>query len=383
MARTSRNKFRAQKSPRRRWLWWCGLAVFAVLVAVVVAYGFWASLYDLRDVSEMRERSTVFDMDGKVYSRLQGENRIVVPLREVSPDFVKALLAREDARFRSHRGIDPIGIARALLRNVRSGGAAQGASTLTQQLARNSFPLGGKNIHRKLLEAFVAMRIEQRYSKEEILEHYMNRIYFGAGVYGIETASQAYFGKHAKDLSLSEAALVAGIIRGPTRFSPVRNPKGALHERDTVLDRMVKLESITPEEARAARTAKLTLARKRPFSAQENYALDAVQRDLDILLTDEQQAQGGLKIYTTIDPALQKAAEAAVDAQLRKVEARAGYAHPKRADFSEEAKHDEQPTPYLQGALVAIDNRDGGIRALVGGRDYSESKLNRAVQAER
>ncbi len=383
MARRPGNKFRTQTPWLRRWLLWLGLAIFAVLTAVVLVYGFWASSFDIRDVGEMRERSTVFDMDGKIYSRLQGENRIVVPMREVSPSFVKALLAREDARFYSHRGIDPIGIARALFRNARAGGATQGASTLTQQLARNSFPLGGKTIHRKLLEAFVALRIEQHYSKDEILEHYMNRIYFGSGVYGIETASQAYFGKHARDLSLNESALIAGIIRGPTHFSPLRNPKGALLQRDTVLERMVKLGDITQSQADAARSAKLALARKRAYSLQENYALDAVQRDLDLLLTDEQQAQGGLKIYTSIDPVLQKAAEIAVDAQLRKVEARPGYAHPKRADFSEEARREELPTPYLQGALVAIDNRSGGIRALVGGRDYAESKLNRAVQAER
>lgn len=381
--RRPRNKSRA---PRRRWrrvLLWAGLAAFVVIAVVVVVYGFWASAFDIHQVREMRERSTVFDMDAKIYSRLQGENRIVVPRSDVSAHFVNALLAREDARFYSHRGVDPIGIVRAIFRNVKGGGATQGASTLTQQLARNSFPLGGKNIHRKLLEAFVAARIEQHYSKEEILEHYMNRIYFGAGVYGIETASLAYFGKHAKDLSLAESAMIAGIIRGPTRYSPVRNMKGALRERDTVLERLVKAEKITAAQAAAAKTAPIALVRKRPLGAQENYAMDMVQRELEVLLSDEQQAQGGMKIYTTIDPALQRAADASVDAQLRKVEARAGYAHPRKADFSAEAKQDELQTPYLQGALVAIDNRTGGIRALVGGRDYSESKLNRAVQAER
>ena len=368
---------------RKRWLLWSGLAAFLVVAAVVTTYGFWASTFEIHDVRTMRERSTVFDMDGKMYARLQGENRITVPLAEVSPHFVQALLAREDARFYNHRGVDPIGIARAIVRNVTSGSAAQGASTITQQLARNSFVLGGKNLHRKLLEAFVAARIEQHYAKDEILEHYMNRIYFGSGVYGIETASQAYFGKHARDLSLSEAAMIAGIIRGPTRFSPFRNPKGARRERDDVLDRLVKLEKIEPGEARTAKAAPLTMVRKRQLGTQENYGMDMVQRELDILLTDDQQALGGFKIYTTIDPELQKAAQIAVDAQLRKIEAKPGYVHPKRADFSDEARKDELPTPYLQGALVAIDNRSGGIRALVGGRDYAESKLNRAVQSER
>ncbi len=379
----TRNRPRARLTRHKRWLLGAALVAFAVVVAVVLLYGFWASTFDIHDVRTMRERSTVFDMDGKVYARLQGENRITVPKSEVSPHFIDALLTREDARFYSHRGVDPIGIARALVRNIAAGSARQGASTLTQQLARNSFVLGGKNIHRKLLEAFVAARIEQHYSKDEILEFYINRIYFGSGVYGIETASQAYLGKPARDLTLGESAMIAGIIRGPTRFSPYKNLKGALAQRDTVLERMVELKKIDAGMAKRARSAPIALARRRQLGTQENYAMDMVQRELDILLTDEQQAEGGFKIYTTIDPALQKAAEVAVDAQLRKIEARPGYMHPKRADFSDEARKEELPTPYLQGALVAIDNRSGGIRALIGGRDYAESKLNRAVQSER
>ncbi|HYR59077.1 MAG TPA: PBP1A family penicillin-binding protein, partial [Chthoniobacteraceae bacterium] len=331
---------------------------------------------------EMAERSTVFDMDGKVYSRLQGENRVTVKLSEVSPDFVNALLAREDSRFYKHRGIDPIGIIRALVRNVGGGSAREGASTLTQQLARNSFPLGGKNVHRKLLEAFVSLRIEQHFSKDEILETYVNRIYFGSGVYGIETASLAYFGKHAKELKLGEAAIIAGIIRAPTYYSPFRNLRGATMQRDQVLERMAKLKSISETQCAAAKKSSLALAKKKTLSTQENYAMDAVRRELDVLLTDEQRGDGGLKIYTTIDPALQRAAQSALDAELTKVEQRPGFKHPKRADFSAEAKAQELPTPYLQGALVAIDNRSGAIRALVGGRDFQESKYNRAIQPE-
>ena len=356
---------------------------FLLVAAVCVTYAMWASTFNLEDVQQMRERSTVFDMDGKVFSRLAGENRIVVPSEAVSRSFKEALLAREDTRFYSHRGVDPVGIARAVLRNVSRGGASEGASTLTQQLARNSFTLGGKTLHRKLLEAFVALRIEQKYSKEEILGHYMNRIYFGPGGYGIETASLSYFGKHAKDLSLGEAAMIAGIIRAPSYFSPLTNLKGALKQRDQVLARMVKLGKIPEADALAAKEAPLSVAGKRVALVHENYAMDAVARELNILLSDEQRAEGGLKIYTTFDPAVQKAAQESMDAELRKVESRPGYAHPRKADFSAEAKEQELPTPYLQGALVAIENRSGGIRALVGGRDYSESKLNRAFMAKR
>ncbi|MDB6171569.1 MAG: transglycosylase [Chthoniobacteraceae bacterium] len=356
--------------------------MLAVIAIVCVVYGIWASTFDMEAVKEMPQRSTVYDMDGKVYSRLQGENRIVVPVAQVSRNFINALLAREDSRFYWHKGIDPIGITRAVVRNVFKGATAQGASTLTQQLARNSFPerVGQhKSLHRKLLEAFLSIRIEQRYKKEEILEHYVNRIYFGAGVYGIEAASLMYFNHHAAELTQGEAAMIAGIIRSPNRFSPFTNPKGARRERDTVLDRLVKAEKLMQAEADDLKKEPLIVAKKRLLTAQENYAMDAVRRELDLLLSDDQRDDGGLKVYTTLDPGLQSAAEKAIDFQLRKVEARPGYHHPKKADFSKEAKEEELQTPYLQGAVVVIDNRTGGIRALVGGRDFSESKYNRAI----
>ena len=380
----SRNRPRLL-SRRRRWLVWAGVGVFVFIAAVALIYAFWASTFNLEAVKEMPSRSTVYDMDGKVYSRLQGENRLVVPLAKVSRHFIDALLAREDARFYSHKGVDPIGIVRAIVRNFTSGTVAQGASTLTQQLARNSYPdrVGQrKSLHRKLLEAFVAARIEQRYTKQEILEHYVNRIYFGSGVYGVEAASLAYFNKHANDLTLGEAAMIVGIIRSPSRFSPFTNVKGAMRERNTVLDRLVKQDKLSPARAEAEKRLPLPISKRRPLSAQENYALDAVRRELDLLLSDDQRNDGGLRIYTTIDPNLQKVAEKAIDAQLRRVEARPGFAHPKKADFSEQAKEEEQQTPYLQGALAVIDNRFGGIRALVGGRDFSESKYNRAIQPQ-
>jgi len=379
--RSSRNKTRTKKS-WRRWLLLTGLAGLLVVVAVGVGYGFWASTFDLQQIREMAERSAVYDVDGKLYSRLQGENRVVVKLGEVSPNFVKALLAREDARFYQHRGVDPIGIARAVVRNVTHGSAKEGASTLTQQLARNSYPKGlgsRKSIHRKLLEAFVAARIEQNFSKDEILEAYVNRIYFGATVYGIETASQTYFGKPAAQLSVGESALIAGIIRAPSHFSPFKNLKGALAQRDAVLARMTKLGKIEEGEADRAREESVKMVKRRAFAAQENYAMDLVIRELDELLTDAQKENGGMKIYTTIDPGLQKKAEETLDAELRKIEARPGYKHPKKADFTAAAKAAQEAPPYLQGALVVIDNASGGIRALVGGRDFSESQYNRAI----
>ena len=370
-----------------RLLLWLALIGFLGVGALCVTYAIWASTFDLEAVKEMPSRSTVYDMDGKMYSRLQGENRVVVPLGKVSRNFIEALLAREDARFYQHRGVDPIGILRAIVRNLISGSAVQGASTITQQLARNSYPdrISGqrKNAHRKLLEAFVALRIEQHYTKDEILENYVNRIYFGAGdLRGIESASLAYFNQHASDLSLSEAALLAGIVRGPGFYSPAKHPERAIGARDAILDRMVKLGQINEQQAGAAKAAHLEPTRKRPLAAQQSYAMAAVERDLHLLLNEGQLADGGLKIYTTLDPALQSAAEKAVDAELRKVENRAGYAHPKRADFSQEDRESGK-TRYLQGAAIVIDNRSGAIRAVVGGRDYSESNYNRAITTER
>ncbi len=171
---------------------------------------------------------------------------------KVSPLFKKALLAREDSRFFQHHGIDPVGIVRALMRNLVHLGVREGGSTITQQLARNSFTLGGRDLSRKILEAFVACRIESSYSKNQILGFYTDRIYFGSGLYGLETASQAYFGKSSADLTLSEAALLAGLIRSPNRYSPFTNLKGALDQRNEVLDRMAELKMISSSEADAA-----------------------------------------------------------------------------------------------------------------------------------
>ncbi len=386
----NRKKTRADK-PRSFWLrlfFLLALLGFVGVGLVCVVYGIWASTFDLEMVKEMPSRSAVYDMDGKLYSRMQGENRILVPLGKVSKNFTQALLAREDSRFYQHRGVDPLGILRAVLRNVAARSAMQGASTLTQQLARNSFPdqISGqhKNAHRKLLEAFVALRIEQHYTKDQILENYVNRIYFGAGgIFGIESASLAYFEKHASELSLGEAALLAGIIRGPGYYSPTNHLNRAIGARDAVLDRMVKLGQITEAQAETAKAARLNFSHRHVQSPQQNYAMGDVNHELSEMLTAEQLAEGGLKVYTTIDPALQKAAEAAVDADLRKVESKPGYNHPKRSEFTQQDRDEESPTPYVQGAVVVIDNRNGAIRAIVGGRDYLESNFNRATQGKR
>ena len=381
MAKSSASK---SKSIRLKRKFLIGLVLLGSVAAAVgcVIYGVWASFYNIKDVERIPERSVVFDMDGKSYSRLAGEeNRTIVTLDKVSPYFVNALLAREDTRFYKHHGVDPLGIARAIFRNAIHFHIREGGSTLTQQLALNTF-LGGKHnrsIHRKILEAFLAVRIEQNYSKRTIIEHYINRIYFGAGVNGVETASQTYFAKSAAQLSLSESAMLVGIIRSPTRFSPATHLEKAIIQRDVVLHRMQELGMIKEPAMQAAIDSKPVISQRRRIVVQANYAMGMVQSDLDTILGDDFDGEG-LRIYTTIDPVLQKAAQDSLDEELSKIEQKPGYSHPRRANFT---GADGEKTPYLQGAVLALDNRTGGIRAIVGGRNYEQSTWNRALLAPR
>ena len=356
------------------------LLLAGAVFAVFLFYGTWAQTFDMKNVGEMPERNTVYDVDGKIYSRLAGANRLKVSLSEVSPYFIAAVLAREDTRFYEHKGIDWRGVLRALTRDILSRSAKEGASSLTMQLARNSLPLGGRTFSRKLLEAMVALRIERDFTKQQILELYLNRIYFGTGCYGVETASQAYFAKNASKLNLSEAALLAGLIRSPNRFSPLKNPEGAATQRNAVLDRMVALKKITLAQAGEAKKAKIVTHPKRMPQVQENYAMDAVQRALSLILTQDQMDDGGLSIYTTLDPSAQNSAQDALETQLSKIEHQSNFHHPTKTEYKAPEKGEgDSAMPYLEGAVVVIDNASGGIRALVGGRDYGQSKFNRAL----
>lgn len=365
----------------------CLSLLASISAAVVIGiYSQMAKRYDLTQLGRMPERTMVMDAQGELLGRMHGENRIVVPISQVSSDFIQALLAREDSRFYEHRGIDYIGVMRAFVRNIKDGRVVQGASTLTMQLARNSYPdLNDRSFHRKLLEMMLARRIERLWSKEQILEHYVNRIFFGTGVYGIQRASQVYFGKHASQLSLSESAMIAGIIRSPVRFSPFRNFDGAIKERDDVLKRMLAVKMITPEQELAARYADIVLRAQPLFQSQGDYALDAVKKDLDLLLEDHEIEDGGLMVHTTLSKELQLHAEAAVEKRLAAVEKLPGYQHTVKAAFDRtwDRTRELSSTPYLQGALTVIDNATGGILTLVGGRDYQQSKFNRATIGQR
>lgn len=378
-------KRKARKKKRK--LRWASLffkmGVLTALLWALIGLGYycWALTYDLDGIFEMPQRSTVYDCEGEYYSRLAGENRIVVPFDHVSNHFINALLAREDTRFYSHHGIDPVGIARAVVRNFIAGGFRQGASTITQQLARNSFPLGGKTLHRKLVEAALAFRIETELTKEQILESYMNRIYFGSGFYGVEAASRAYFGKPASRLDLSEAAILAGLIRSPNNFSPFNDPRRSLKERDVVLNRMEALRFITADQKEKAIASRPRIAPRPQSTFQKNWAMATILDELHLVLDQDQIDAGGLQIHTTIDGDLQRVAERAVSQRLDAIERTPGFPHRPKASYGDVS--DQSGAPWLEAAAIALDSETGGIRAIVGGRDLKASRFNRAIHGER
>jgi len=401
----SRNR-RFQKSPPRRrrrsfllTLIKLGFAALLLWTLAGVFYYLWALTFDLSTIGRMPQRSEIYDRNGTFYSRTMGENRVVVSYDQVSPNFVKALISREDSRFYEHKGIDPIGIVRAAFRNLIFGGMKEGASTITQQLARNSYDLGGrKDFNRKFLEAAMAFRIEMELTKEKILELYMNRIYFGSGLYGVEAASQAYFGKPASDMTLSEGALLAGLIRSPNRFSPFNNLEASIAQRNIVLRRMEELGFITHAAHEKALLENIE-PRLRPLvNPLDSWAVDAILHELEQVVSPSQIDRGGLKIDTSIDGGLQKTAEESLSRRLAEVEARPDFQlqhRPTPPAVIGKTKGSSKPSPTpqpvapnappepLQGALIAIDNASGGITAIVGGRNFRESKYNRAMVAMR
>ena len=333
-----------------------GVAALLLWMMVGLFYYLWALSFDITTIGQMPQRSAIYDRNGTFYSRTAGENRIIVPYDKVSPNFVNALVSREDSRFYEHHGIDPIGIARAAVRNLLFGSMKQGASTITQQLARNSFPLGGKTFNRKFLEAAMAFRLEMELSKEKILELYMNRIYFGSGLYGVEAASQAYFGKPAADMDLSEAALLAGLIRSPNRLSPLNNLDASLRQRDVVLDQMEQHDPsfITHAQNEKARAEEIIPREHAVINPLNSWAIDAVLHELEAVIPLDRIDTGGLKIDTTIDAGLQQAAEKAVAGRLQQIE--------QRSDFRQQHHVGKggEPAEMLQGALIAMDNASGG-----------------------
>jgi len=309
--------------------------------------------------------SQIYDVNGNEIANVHAaENRVPVKLNQVPKDLQNAFIAVEDARFYEHSGIDPRGILRALWANITDRGVAEGGSTITQQLAKNAYLTQDRTLKRKVQEMFLALQLERQFTKQEILELYLNQIYFGQGAYGVQAAAQTYFGKNVSELTLNECAMLAGIPKSPNYYSPFNNLTAAQERKATVLDQMEKYNYIDASTARKLKNEKLDLVKPKKTAATTtaSYFIDYITQ----LLIDKYGADAvykdGLKIYTTLDMDMQKAAETAME---------------KLPTFKTDSNGIKQP----QGALVAIDPHTGQIRAMVGGRGTDQ--FNRATMAER
>nr|WP_225229556.1 PBP1A family penicillin-binding protein [Paenibacillus gallinarum] len=341
--------------------WLAGITVLGLIFAVVLLVYLYATSLPLADNDH---NSRLFDIDGEVIATFspEGKDSIPVKLDQISPDLTQATISVEDRKFYSHFGFDLKGVARAILVNIKEMNMSQGASTITQQLARNLYLSHEKTWSRKIKEAIYTAQLEMKYTKDEILQMYLNEIYYGHGAYGIESAAQMYFGKSAADLNLAESAMLAGIPKGPTYYSPYNNMKKAKDRQKVVLSSMVTTGSITQEQADEAYNEMLDIKPKSQPKTNEkasyfrDYIRNVVVNDLGI--DSAKLEHGGLNIYTTLDMQMQEAAEEIVASRMDK-----------ESD--------------LEVGLVSIDPRNGYVKAMVGGTDYNSSQYNHALADNR
>ncbi|MEB3197630.1 MAG: penicillin-binding protein 1A [Candidatus Sericytochromatia bacterium] len=347
------------------------LGIYLASVSAAAALGAFGglavTLSRLPDVSTLQfyvphETTKIFDKDGHLIANVHGEeNRVVLPLHDIPKSLQHAVIAMEDTDFYDHYGINPKGIGRALLVNVAEGQTVEGASTLTQQLAKNLFLEPAKTLPRKIAEAWLAIQIEHHYGKSQILEMYLNQVYWGHNAYGVEAAALNYFGKSSRKLTLAESAMLAGILRGPEYFSPYRNPKGARKLQRLVLDRMLFAGFINDRQHRDALKQELKYPGITSYAYKVPYFTAWMIQQLVERYGPDTVMKGGLRVYTTLDLDLQVQAER----MLREAVA-------KNAVYN-----------IHQGALVAVEPKSGYVRAIVGGTDFKKTKFNRATQALR
>ncbi|MBN9043682.1 MAG: penicillin-binding protein [Rhizobiales bacterium 62-47] len=343
----------------RTFYWGAVLGLWAAIAITGVVIYIGAHLPPIQSLEIPKRPPTIeiVGLDGSVLAtrgEMAGAN---VSLKELPPYLPKAFIAIEDRRFYSHYGVDPLGIVRAAAANIMHRGVSQGGSTLTQQLAKNLFLTQERTLQRKLQEVELAFWLERKHSKNQILELYLNRVYFGSGAYGVEAAAQKYFGKSARKVTLAEAAMLAGLVKSPSRLAPNRNPEGAEKRAQTVLAAMADANFITAQQAQAA-IARPSYAVKPTGAGTVNYVADWIGEVLDDLVG---QIDQNIVVETSIDPKLQSIAEAAIIDELAA----------KSVKFN-----------VTQGALVAM-TPTGEVRAMVGGRNYADSQFNRAVTAKR
>jgi penicillin-binding protein 1A len=349
------------------------LLTLTMLTSSVVAGGLVGLALSFRNLPDVRllrnyipsETSYIYDANGTLLSSIHDEaNREVVDLDEISPDLKRAVLAIEDSYFFSHHGINPSSVARAFLANLKEGETVEGGSTVTMQLVKNLFLSPERSISRKLAEAVLALRLEQVFSKDQILEMYLNQVYWGHNNYGVETAARSYFNKPASDLTLAEAAMMAGLIQAPEEYSPFVNYQTAKQRQAIVLDRMQRLNWIGAEDETIAKGQPILLGQITSFSgSQVPYVTDAVVQELTERFGQDAVLKGGMRVQTTIDLNMQRLAEGVARDGLASVQYQGVYAD--------------------QIALVAVDPRTHFVKAMVGGVDYEQSQYNRAVQALR
>ena len=332
-----------------------GMAGLGILLAVYAS-----DLPDVHQISGLKKRPgiTILAADGSLLARSGDLYGNTLSVAQLPPDLVHAVVAIEDHRFYHHFGVDPIGLARALFINARTGVTVQGGSTLTQQLAKNMFLTPQRTFKRKLQEALLALQLERYYTKDQILTGYLNRVYLGAGAFGVDAAAQTYFGKSATRLNLQESAIIAGLLKAPTRYSPATDMDAAMERAQLVLRAMHNEDYITDEQLMTALSAPPPYTHHPDLTEGAGYVADWVSQQLQGYIGTVDR---DLIVHTTIDPTLQKLAEAKVEETL------AGPAVKLRAS---------------QGALVAM-GLDGSVRAMVGGRSYEDSQFNRATQAGR
>lgn len=341
-----------------------------VLFFLLVIYYFSVIYRTLPSTEELQNYTPVLstkilDRNGELISELYTEKRTWTTYEEFPQHLKNAVLAIEDHTFYHHWGINPKRIAKAFIDNFIKVRFAAGGSTITQQLARTAFLSQKKTIIRKLKELILALKLEHNFSKNEILEMYLNQIYLGHGTYGMTQAAQAFFSKNTTDLTLSECALLAGLIRSPNYYSPIKNYERAIKRRNVVLQRMLELKYITQEEYISAKNELPQIINIPVYSATAPYFVEYIKEQIQPLFPDEILYQGGLVIKTTLDLKMQKYAEEILTSQI--------------AQLSDIKKS----TTEVQGALLALDVKTGGILAMIGGKDFRKSQFNRATQALR
>ena len=369
--------------------------LIAASLMAVLLYGLFAAIGEnlpspqkLGDI-EQSVATRILDRNGQLLAEFFVEDRVPLRLSQNPRHFTKAILAIEDRKFYQHWGIDPFGVLRAARADLLRRNTSQGASTITMQLARNVFLHHGRTWDRKVRETILALRIERAFGKDEILELYLNQIYFGEGAYGLEAAARRFCGVSATELNLGQCAMIAGIAGNPAAFSPRRHPSSCLRRRNIVLRAMLETGAIDEETYHVTRELPLELKERRPAARRGAYFTESVRQQLARDYGGSYIYHGGLMVETTLDLELQEAAEEIVEAHIQSIERRNNYPYLRGEADSMLAPLGLPPAATLpaplrlQAALVAIEPSTGAIRALVGGRDFVESPFNRATQAPR